>query len=79
MSDIAADFDVSRPAVSQHLRVLLDARLLRCQRSGRENFYALDLGGLVALRSYVEGFWEGVLGAFQAAAVEESKKRARKS
>jgi DNA-binding transcriptional ArsR family regulator len=79
VGDIAADFEVSRPAVSQHLKVLLDARLLRRERSGRENYYALDLRGFISLREYVEGFWDGVLGAFQAAAVRESKKKPRRT
>jgi DNA-binding transcriptional ArsR family regulator len=74
VSDIASDFEVSRPAVSQHLRVLEDAALLRSHRSGRQNFYSLDLRGLTQLRSYVEGYWEDVLGAFQAAAVREMRK-----
>lgn len=74
VSDIAADFAVSRPAVSQHLRVLEDAALLRSHRSGRHNFYSLDLRGLTQLRSYVEGYWEDVLGAFQAVAVREMRK-----
>lgn len=77
VADIASDFDVSRPAVSQHLRVLEDAGLLLRQRSGRQNFYGLDLRGLVALRTYVEGFWDDVLGRFQAAAIAESKKIAK--
>jgi DNA-binding transcriptional ArsR family regulator len=74
VTDIARDFDVSRPAVSQHLRVLEDAGLVRSQRTGRQNFYGLDLAGLTALRAYVESFWDDVLDAFQAAAVRESKK-----
>lgn len=74
VGDIANDFAVSRPAISQHLRVLETARLLRRQRSGRQHFYGLDLRGLSVLRNYVEGFWDDVLGAFQAAAVEELKK-----
>lgn len=77
VGDIAADFDVSRPAVSQHLRVLVDAQLVRSQRSGRNNFYGLDLRGLTLLRSYIEGFWDDVLTAFQAAAVAESQAAAR--
>jgi DNA-binding transcriptional ArsR family regulator len=74
VGDIAGRFDVSRPAVSQHLRVLVNARLVRPHRSGRNNYYGLDLHGLGLLRTYVEGFWDDVLGAFQAAAVKESKK-----
>lgn len=76
--DIAGDFSVSRPAVSQHLRVLQDAGLLRSQRSGRQNFYSVDLRGLTALRSYVESFWDSVLGAFAIAAFKESGRQARK-
>ena len=75
VSDIAGRFDVSRPAVSQHLRVLGKARLVRPHRSGRNNFYGLDMHGLTLLRGYVESFWDDVLGSFQAAAVLESKKR----
>lgn len=77
VNDIAADFDVSRPAVSQHLRVLTDARLLRPQKRGRNNFYTLDMTGLTVLRSYLESFWTDVLAAFQNAAVQESKKKGR--
>ena len=72
VGDIASEFAVSRPAVSQHLRVLEDAGLLCSQRSGRQNLYGLDLRGLAALRGYVEGFWDDVLGAFQAAAAVEA-------
>jgi DNA-binding transcriptional ArsR family regulator len=75
VTDIASTLSVSRPAVSQHLRVLRDAGLLRSHRSGRENFYGLEVKGLIALRTYVESFWSDVLGAFQAAAVVEAKTR----
>ncbi len=78
VTDIASEFAVSRPAISQHLRVLEQAQLVRSHRSGRQNFYGLDLRGLTLLRTYVEGFWGDVLGAFQAAAIEESRLHARK-
>ncbi|WP_437289582.1 ArsR/SmtB family transcription factor [Sorangium sp. So ce406] len=77
VGDIAKTVSVSRPAVSQHLRVLQEAGLLRCHKNGRQNFYGVDLGGLTALRSYIEGFWDDVLGAFQAAAVEEAERKRR--
>ncbi|WP_438027897.1 ArsR/SmtB family transcription factor [Sorangium sp. So ce233] len=77
VGDIAKTVSVSRPAVSQHLRVLQEAGLLRCHKNGRQNFYGIDLGGLTALRSYIEGFWDDVLGAFQAAAVEEAERKRR--
>jgi len=78
VNDIASDFSVSRPAISQHLRVLEEARLLRSQRSGRQKFYSVDLYGLTLLRNYLEGFWEDVLGAFQAAAERESANARRR-
>ncbi|AKF11799.1 ArsR/SmtB family transcription factor [Sandaracinus amylolyticus] len=77
VGDIATDFDVSRPAVSQHLRVLVDAQLVRPQRSGRHNFYGLDLRGLTLLRGYIEGYWDDVLTAFQNAAIAESEAASR--
>ncbi len=78
VGDIAADFAMSRPAISQHLLMLKEAGLLRSQRSGRQNFYGLDLAGLSELRSYVDGFWDEVLGAFQSAAIAESARRERR-
>ena len=75
VGDIAGRFKVSRPAVSQHLRILLEAQLVRPHRSGRQNFYGLDMRGLGVLRVYVESFWDDVLGAFQAAAIKESETR----
>ena len=75
VGDIAGDFQVSRPAVSQHLRVLMDAELVRPHRSGRQNYYGLDLKGLTLLRTYLETFWDDVLGAFHSAALLESPQR----
>jgi DNA-binding transcriptional ArsR family regulator len=75
--DIAENFDISRPAVSQHLRILEDAGLLRSQRDGRQNFYGVDMTGMAVLRKYVESFWDDVLGAFHAAALERSARRRR--
>lgn len=75
VADVAAAFSISRPAVSQHLRVLQDAGLLRCRRHGRQNFYGIDMRALVLVRSYVEGFWDDALGAFHAAALDESRRR----
>jgi DNA-binding transcriptional ArsR family regulator len=57
VAELALDFAVSRPAVSQHLRVLRAAGLLQAQRAGRQNFYVLDLHGLAILRHYIDGFW----------------------
>lgn len=74
VGDIAAGHAVSRPAISQHLRVLSEAGLVRAHKVGRHNYYAIDPIGLGILRSYVDGFWTDVLAAFQAAALLEHAK-----
>jgi DNA-binding transcriptional ArsR family regulator len=66
--EIARGLPVSRPAVSQHLRVLKEAGLVRERREGTRNFYSVDGDGLVELREYFEGFWEDALAAFKEAA-----------
>jgi len=53
--DLAEARPISRPAVSKHLRVLLDAGAVTVQDRGRERFYALDRSGLSAVTSYVDG------------------------
>lgn len=52
--DIAAQFDVTPPAVSQHLKVLREAKLVKVERRGRERVYSLDLEGLAAMEAWVE-------------------------
>jgi DNA-binding transcriptional ArsR family regulator len=64
VGQVAAGLPVSRPAVSQHLRVLADAGLVRSRAAGRQRLYEVDLEGLVGLRAWVEGFWTEVLAAF---------------
>jgi DNA-binding transcriptional ArsR family regulator len=61
---------VSRPAVSQHLRVLKGAGLVRDRREGARRLYSVDAVGLSALRTYLETFWESALSAFKEAADE---------
>jgi DNA-binding transcriptional ArsR family regulator len=68
VAEIARGLPVSRPAVSQHLRVLKDAGLVSERRSGTRRLYRLDLNGLAALRAYLDSFWEEALAAFKAAA-----------
>ena len=68
---IAASLPVSRPAVSQHLRVLREAGLVRERRFGRQNFYDVVPGGLDALRRYLEDSWGQVLGDFKTAMERE--------
>jgi len=68
VAEIARDLPVSRPAVSQHLRVLREAGLVSERRSGTRRLYRLDLNGLAALRAYLDSFWDEALAAFKAAA-----------
>jgi DNA-binding transcriptional ArsR family regulator len=65
VGEIALGLPVSRPAVSQHLRVLKQAGLVRERRQGTRNFYSVDGDALAELREYFESFWEDVLAAFK--------------
>ena len=61
VEEIAARFPVSRPAVSKHLRRLLEAKLVRRQESGRMNIYAAEPEPLGEVTRWVEGLWRGRL------------------
>ena len=65
---LAHDLPVSRPAVSQHLKVLKNAGLVRDHRDGTRRIYELDIEGVAALRSYIDRFWGVGLAAFKRAA-----------
>ena len=71
VGDLARGLPVSRPAVSQHLKVLKHAGLVRERRVGTRNFYSVDGEGLAELRDYFERFWEEALAAFKDAAERE--------
>jgi DNA-binding transcriptional ArsR family regulator len=66
--ELARGLHVSRPAVSQHLRVLKEAGLVRDRREGTRHYYSVDGDALAELREYFEDFWEDALAAFQEAA-----------
>jgi DNA-binding transcriptional ArsR family regulator len=68
VGELAAALPVSRPAVSQHLRVLEDARLVTHSKSGTRHLYELDSAGVGVLRAWVDGFWNEALARFKAAA-----------
>jgi DNA-binding transcriptional ArsR family regulator len=74
VGEIADGMDVSRPAVSQHLRVLKAARLVTDRAEGTRRLYAVDKRGLEALRSWLNGFWDEALAAFKEAAEREAAK-----
>ena len=71
VGEIARDLPVSRPAVSQHLRVLKEAGLVTERKEGTRRLYRVDPDGLAGLRAYFEGFWTDALAAFKAAAEAE--------
>jgi DNA-binding transcriptional ArsR family regulator len=68
VGELAAELPVSRPAVSQHLRVLESARLVTHRRNGTRNVYELDGNGVTVLRTWVDAFWDEALARFKATA-----------
>ena len=68
VGEIAATLPVSRPAVSQHLRVLKDAGLVQRRADGTRRLYAVDPDGVAAAQAYFDRFWGQALTAFKAAA-----------
>lgn len=68
VGELAQELPVSRPAVSQHLRVLKRAGLVSDQREGSRRLYDVDLDGVEALRTYLDSFWTDALAAFRKAA-----------
>jgi DNA-binding transcriptional ArsR family regulator len=73
VGDLAGELPVSRPAVSQHLRVLQSAGLVTHRRNGTRNLYELDAQGVVELRSWVDAFWDEALARFKAAAEKKGE------
>jgi DNA-binding transcriptional ArsR family regulator len=67
VGELASELPVSRPAVSQHLKVLKDAGLVVDTAVGTRRLYRLDPGGVGALRTYFDGFWMQALAAFKEA------------
>jgi len=72
VTELADHFDVSRPAISKHLRILKNASLVRERREGRNRIYELNPAGVQALRSYFDRFWTDALAAFKRAAEHQS-------
>lgn len=64
VAEIAAHQPVSRPAVSQHLKVLEEAGMVRAQAKGTRRIYSIRREGLADLRAYVDSFWDDILTAF---------------
>ncbi|HET7922902.1 MAG TPA: metalloregulator ArsR/SmtB family transcription factor [Gammaproteobacteria bacterium] len=73
--DIARDLPITRPAVSQHLKVLKDAGLVTVERAANRRIYRLDTGGVAGLRDYFDQFWRDSLQAFKQAAEKSFKEK----
>jgi DNA-binding transcriptional ArsR family regulator len=73
VGELAKELPVSRPAVSQHLRVLLDAGLVSARSEGSRRIYGIDPDGVGALRAYLDRFWNRALAAFKDAVEQEGE------
>ena len=69
---LAGEFPVSRPAISQHLRILKDAHLVIDRADGNRRLYQLNPAGFDSLREYIDHFWTTALAAFKKKVEEES-------
>jgi DNA-binding transcriptional ArsR family regulator len=69
--EIAAHFDVTRPAISQHLNVLKEAGLVNERRNGTKRLYRARPEGLAEIKAFLEGFWDVRLGALKREAESE--------
>ena len=73
VGELAAELPVSRPAVSQHLKILKEAGLVLDQPIGTRRIYRLDPDGLRDLRAYLDHFWDQALAGFKAAVEQQVK------
>ncbi len=73
VGELARELPVSRPAVSQHLKVLKDAGLVTDRREGTRRVYQVDPAGLQALRADLDQFWSSALTSFKATVEEEKR------
>ena len=73
--DIADGLPVSRPAVSQHLKVLKEAKLISLKTVGNKNIYELNREGILAMRNYLDKFWDDALAHFKVLAEKTEKEK----
>jgi DNA-binding transcriptional ArsR family regulator len=73
VGELAGELPVSRPAVSQHLKVLKDARLVVDRPAGTRRIYEIDPEGLATLRGYLDHFWEQALAGYKRAVEQQGK------
>ena len=75
VGELARDFSVSRPAISQHLRVLKHARLVTDRAAGTRRVYALNPDAFDSLRDYFDHFWTRALASFKSRAERRKDER----
>jgi DNA-binding transcriptional ArsR family regulator len=75
VGELASELPVSRPAVSQHLRVLKQAGLVTERKNGTRRVYAIDPSGVAVLRDYFDVFWSEALARYKAAADDEERRK----
>jgi DNA-binding transcriptional ArsR family regulator len=73
VGELASELPISRPAVSQHLKVLKDARLVTDRPAGTRRIYQLDPDGLATLRAELDRFWSKALLAYKEAVEQRAK------
>jgi DNA-binding transcriptional ArsR family regulator len=73
VGELASGLPVSRPAVSQHLKVLKDARLVVDERAGNRRIYRVNPDGLGELRADLDRFWSSALAAYKAAVEKQEE------
>ncbi len=73
VGEIARDLPVSRPAVSQHLKVLKSAGLVRDEAVGARRIYRIDPAGLGPIRAWLDQFWDCSLDSFKAAVEDDER------
>jgi DNA-binding transcriptional ArsR family regulator len=73
VGELASGLPVSRPAVSQHLKVLKEARLVVDERVGTRRVYQVDPEGLRLLRGYLDHFWDQALAAYKTSVEQQVK------
>ena len=76
VGELAAEFPISRPAVSQHLKVLKDAGLVVDRAAGTRRIYQVDPDGVAALRAQLERFWSKALATFKEVAESSTEEDA---
>jgi DNA-binding transcriptional ArsR family regulator len=77
-SEIASEFSMSRPAVSQHLKVLLDSDLIVLRRAGTRRFYRVNRAAMAALKAELESLWDAGLMRLKRAAEQAERKPRRR-